>query len=254
MIRLNEALDEKKAAAQRANDAATAAGAPDPEMETLKKKYAELEKQNYFEVLGMTPQSSPADVKKAYFKLAKQYHPDTLPPDAAADRRKLVDSIFAVISQAQKVLEDPKQREAYVNDLKAKESGTDAGAAETILMAELEFQKAEVMLKKKDLPNARKHLTEALKLNPTEAEHHVYWGWLLWLESKKQQDAVKHIEAGLKIRTNIPAAFLFLGHIYKALNDLEKAEKAYRKCIVLDDKNQEAMSELRVMAMRKGKK
>jgi len=254
MVRLNEALDDKKAAAAAANAAATAAGAPDPEVEDLKKKYAELEKQNYFEVLGMTRQTSPADVKKAYFRLAKQYHPDTLPPEAAADRRKLVDSIFAIISQAQKVLEDPKQREAYVNELDARESGTDANAAEIILMAELEFQKAEVMIKKKDLVNARKHLTEALKMNPNEAEHHVYWGWLIWLETRKQQDAVKHIETGLKMRPNVSAAFLFLGHIYKALNDLEKAEKAYRKCVNLDDKNQEAMSELRVMAMRKGKK
>lgn len=254
MVRLNEALDDKRAAAQAANAAATAAGAPDPEIDTLKKKLAELEKQNFFDVLGVTRSSAPADVKKAYFKLAKQYHPDTLPPDAAADRRKLVDSIFAVISQAQKVLEDPKQREAYVSELDAKESGTDGSAAEAILMAEMEFQKAEVMLKKKDLPNARKHLTEALKLNPNEAEHHVYWGWLIWLETKKQQDAVKHIETGLKMRANVSAAWLFLGHIYKALNDLEKAERAYRKCISLDDKNQEAMSELRVMQMRKGKK
>jgi cytochrome c-type biogenesis protein CcmH/NrfG len=52
----------------------------------------------------------------------------------------------------------------------------------------------------------------------------------------------------------VPSAFLFLGHIYKGLNDMEKAEKAYRKCVSLDEKNQEALSELRVIAMRKGKK
>ena len=41
---------------------------------------------------------------------------------------------------------------------------------------------------------------------------------------------------------------MFLGHIAKAANDLDRAEKCYRKCISLDDKNQEAMSELRVIA------
>lgn len=241
MIRLEETAEVKKAGV---------------DLNELKKFLVSLEGQTFFEVLGVTQAASPADAKKAYFNLAKKYHPDTIPVDASPEHRKIIEAIFSIIGRANQVLGDPKQRDTYVKDLAV--GGTGASLeAENILQAEIEFQKGEFfLLKKKDIPQAEKHLATALKLNPREAEHHVMWGWLVYSKSKgaSAQEAVKHIEAGIKIRDNIPNAYLFLGHILKAKGEIDKAEKFYRKCVSLDEKNTEAMSELRVIAMRKGKK
>ena len=241
MVRLEETVEVKKAGV---------------DMGELQRKLAERDKQTLFEVLGVTKDGTPADAKKAYFNLAKRYHPDTIPPDATQDHRKIIEAIFSIIGRANQVLGDPKQRENYIKDLEG--GGTGASLeAENILQAEIEFQKGEFFLmKKKDLVQAEKHLSIALKLNPCEAEHHVMWGWLVFSKSKgvAAQEAVKSIETGIKMRDNIPSAYLFLGHILKAKGDLDRAEKYYRKCVSLDEKNTEAMSELRVIAMRKGKK
>lgn len=241
MIRLEETAEVKKAGV---------------DLNELKKFLVSLEGLTFFEVLGVTKEASPADAKKAYFNLAKKYHPDTIPVDASPEHRKIIEAIFSIIGRANQVLGDPKQRDTYIKDLAV--GGTGASLeAENILQAEIEFQKGEFfLLKKKDIPQAEKHLSIALKLNPREAEHHVMWGWLVYSKSKgvSAQEAVKHIEAGIKIRDNIPTAYLFLGHILKAKGDVDKAEKFYRKCVSLDEKNTEAMSELRVIAMRKGKK
>lgn len=239
MMRFAETQETKKAAA---------------EMEGLRAKLVQLEKGTLFDALGLKKDAGVIEVKKAYFALAKQFHPDTLPTDAPPEARKLIEGIFSIISRANQVLQDQKQRDEYLRELE----GADATAgldADNILNAEMEFQKGEfLLLKRRDLAQAEIHLTAALKLNPNEAEHHVLWGWLVWLKSKKPAEAIKHMEAGLKLRPNVASAWLFMGHIYKAQNDMEKAEKAYRKCISIDEKNAEAMSELRLMAMRKGKK
>ena len=60
-----------------------------------------------YEVLGCEKTASPSELKKAYYKLAKQYHPDHNPDDKAAE-----DS-FKECSNAYQVLSDPDTRAAY---------------------------------------------------------------------------------------------------------------------------------------------
>ncbi|MDQ1606373.1 MAG: molecular chaperone DnaJ [Microbacteriaceae bacterium] len=62
---------------------------------------------DFYKVLGVQKDISPADLKKAYRKLARTYHPDSNPGDAAAEAK------FKEISEAHSVLADPEQRKEY---------------------------------------------------------------------------------------------------------------------------------------------
>ena len=61
---------------------------------------------DYYKTLGVDRKASPEDVKKAYRKLARRYHPDTN-KDAGAEER------FKEISEAYDVLGDPEKRKRY---------------------------------------------------------------------------------------------------------------------------------------------
>jgi molecular chaperone DnaJ len=63
--------------------------------------------QDHYKVLGVDRKASAADVKKAYRKLARKYHPDKNPGDAKAEAR------FKEISLAHDVLGDPDKRKDY---------------------------------------------------------------------------------------------------------------------------------------------
>src|SRR5687767_150971 len=60
-----------------------------------------------YEVLGVKRESSQADIKKAYYRLAKQYHPDHNPNDKAAEEK------FKEASNAYQILSDDEQRARY---------------------------------------------------------------------------------------------------------------------------------------------
>jgi molecular chaperone DnaJ len=62
---------------------------------------------DYYKILGVGKNASDEEIKKAYRKLARQYHPDRNPGDKKAEER------FKEISQAHDVLSDPEKRKAY---------------------------------------------------------------------------------------------------------------------------------------------
>ena len=62
---------------------------------------------DYYKTLGVDKKATPEEIKKAYRKLARQYHPDRNPDDKQAEAR------FKEISQAHDVLGDPEKRKQY---------------------------------------------------------------------------------------------------------------------------------------------
>jgi molecular chaperone DnaJ len=64
-------------------------------------------KRDYYEVLGLARSAAPEEIKKAYRKLAVQYHPDKNPGDKKAEER------FKELSEAYEILSDAQKRQMY---------------------------------------------------------------------------------------------------------------------------------------------
>jgi curved DNA-binding protein len=66
-----------------------------------------MEYQDYYAELGVQRNASPNDIKKAYRRLARKYHPDLNPDDKEAEEK------FKRVNEANEVLSDPQKRRKY---------------------------------------------------------------------------------------------------------------------------------------------
>jgi len=82
-----------------------------------------LKAKSHFDVLGISRASTEAQVKEAYFKLAKRYHPDTQHEPALKDLAGQLEAVFIRIGEAYEVLRNPLSRGSYEARLGPSRSG-----------------------------------------------------------------------------------------------------------------------------------
>ena len=68
---------------------------------------AATDKKDYYAILGVKKTATADDVRKAFRKLARKYHPDVNPGDKKSEEK------FKELSEANEVLSDPKKRKIY---------------------------------------------------------------------------------------------------------------------------------------------
>lgn len=225
--------------------------------ETLKTK-------NHFEVLGIPKASNESQVKEAYFRLARRFHPDTHHDPHLKDLADKIEAVFIRLGEAYDVLRSPASRSSYESDLAARTPrfvpgsvpAATPGPAPAVDPA-LEVKRAEEAIRRAD-----KHLQDEK-----------YWDAIQLLEpaipvvqgKMKQRGRVQLSRAYLKnphwvkraeevLQTvvredpqNIDAYFL-LGTIYKGGGLKSRATSMFRKVLDLKPEHEQAAAELEALA------
>jgi CheY-like chemotaxis protein/tetratricopeptide (TPR) repeat protein len=226
--------------------------------EQLAREVVELKNKDYFEILGVSKGASTAEIKKAYFSLAKQYHLDRLHAEASAEVRNLAEELFNLVSNAHDVLTDEERREQYLDDLSSGVKRDVSSEVSKILSAEGIFQNGEMALRKRDYDKARACFSEAVTLCPDEGEFHAFLGWTIFQSDPKDEQVVQQardeLTQAISLNPKVDKAYLFLGYIYKAMNYKEMAEHEFEKAIQCNPDCTEALRELRLINMRRKSK
>jgi tetratricopeptide (TPR) repeat protein len=225
------------------------------ERERLALKLAELRKQDYFQVLGVHPAADREAVRRAYFSLAREFHPDRHFGHASADVRQLASDIYGLLSTAHDVLTDTAERERYERELAQglkREMGDEVGK---ILAAEGRFQKGEALFRKGDYLHAQAAFREAIELYPDEAEFHAWLGWSHFHANPQSQEArdqaLELLEKATGLNPRSDKAWLFTGYLYLSAGRPDKAGKHFEKALQCNPDCAEALRELRALGQKR---
>jgi tetratricopeptide (TPR) repeat protein len=223
----------------------------------ITKTFQRIQGRNHFEILEVNRNASAELVRESYFKLAKIFHPDRCSAMGLVELIAQAEEIFRRINEAHTVLTNAEARKAYEEEIDGERSkGEEVRAA---LEAEFVFQKGVIFYRKKNYTEALQHFQESYRLNEKEGEHLAWVAWTMFSDPKgnREETAVKAKELLLKSIKLSPlnhTCHYYLGEIYLALGDKNRARSCFQRTVELHEGHVEANRHLRLMQMRKEKK
>jgi tetratricopeptide (TPR) repeat protein len=180
---------------------------------------------SHYEALGLEVDAGPTQIKKAYFQLAKKFHPDVLARLDLDDIRAQTDQVFARISEAFEILSNADKRAAYDRgDVEATEIDT-----ARLAQAETSFRKGEILLKMGNFRGAIEFLEPAVDLWPEEPAYQAALGWALFKQPQREAARAKeHLSMAHDQEPENARTLFQLGTVLSDLGENEAAEQ----CIV----------------------
>ncbi len=209
---------------------------------------------DYFSALGVGRESSGGEVRRAYYRLAKEYHPDRyLGSGLSQEMSSKISDMFQYISQAYTVLSDPQTRADYLDELlHGPRKKVDINR---VIEAEAAYQEGFALLRVKRYAAAAALLKKAVELSPGEPEYMTNYAWALFKSDADNRDSQNQaIEILLTSREINPASdvtHLYLGHVYQAQNRDKQAEKSFEMAVQANPRCTDALRELRLINLRR---
>ena len=196
---------------------------------------------NYYQVLRVSKDASEDEIKKAYFQLARKFHPDRFDRSVNEHYRAQIGEVFDAITKAYRTLSDETLKREY--DAKTP-AGTKEDSRDFSRKADVKFRQAKTLFTLGRYEDALVLLEEALRLKRDKAD---YFLLLAMTEAKIpsfQRKAEEHFLKAKELEPWNPEAYIGLGLLYKTEGLLTKATKSFQKALELDADHDLARREL----------
>jgi curved DNA-binding protein CbpA len=213
---------------------------------------------DHYAVLDVARLADGEEIKRAYHRLARCYHPDRF-HQREAELRAQVDSAFARIAQAYETLSESSLRAAYDAKLKPKGStanaptpaetkqaaeeieGNEAGSKPSDAeRAESSFRQGLAALERNQRDFAIRLLAEAAMLQPREARYRANYGHALIGATNARRVAESELQAAISLEPNNGAHRVMLAELYETLGLRRRARGELERALAADPKNETA--------------
>jgi len=192
---------------------------------------------DYYSILGVEKWSTQDKIKKAYYKVVKEFHPDIHFHVSSETLKNKLNIIFSHITDAYKILSDPKMRREYDSRLSIRPAKIKSN--NNVEIARAKFKEGMEAFRKRVYKEAAELFGQAVYLDSSVADYHFHLGLGL-IKEKKWHEAERAISNALKITPFNADYMAELGYIYLQLGFKLRAKNTFEKAIKSDPSNERA--------------
>jgi len=209
---------------------------------------------DYFQMLGITPEASIAEMESAYHRLLKKFSYDRLIQGSDSQLKSRAEKLREEIHRAISILSNPRERDEYEKSLFRQEVKKAWKLELKKELAEKQFRRGKWFLAHNYPQIALERFEKAIELDPEQAEYFAYTGWAVYCAGKGFSEAIGYLKQSLSLDPSLDRAYYFLGLLSKREGNSEQAEKYFQKALSLNPKNSGARRELDTIAKHKKSK
>ena len=218
----------------------------------LAKIYKDVQSKNYFEILNLSKDARPSEIRRAFSELSKVLDPENLAADAPDDLRTLNELVFDLIKTAYHTIGDEEKRKEYLLEVREQN-------ATKMLFAENMLEQGKQLLAAGQAQKALDKFTEAFEINKDNPDILGYriWAQLKLLNPKKVQEQLIQIDRDIMAfsqHSRQSALFHFIKGLFnKEKGNLPQAKTHIENAINIDPNFLEARRELNVLKLKQKK-
>lgn len=200
-----------------------------------------LSTMDYYQILNVSQNDSSYQIKMAYFRLARKYHPDCFDQDLPSDIKAKIEDLFDHITKAYNTLSNERKRQGY--DSKS-DTSAELGKVELEKKADVKYRQGRTLYNQERYEDALIPLEEAARLSKSKG---IYFLLLAMAESKVppfHRKAEEDFRKAIKLEPLNPECYVGFGIYYKEEGLLVKAKKQFKKALGIDPEHKVALKEL----------
>jgi curved DNA-binding protein CbpA len=231
---------------------------PSPEevavREDIIEKHASLREATAYDLLGITITANDQEIKKAYYAMAKKYHPDRHHSPYLRDVHGLLEELFGKITEAYQMLSSPLERNRYDAKIRAEgpaavaavggtPTSEEANEAARRRAAEERYKEGKRHFDEMHFFDAIQCLREAVRLYPRK-NYHKLLGQALMKNPKWLREAEEQFRLALKLDQFDAECYLGLGEIYESEGMSTRAHKMFEQAATYDPENEEVQKKM----------
>ncbi len=219
--------------------------------EMIQRAFEQVDSQDYYEVLDIGRGATPQEIKKAYFKVAKMYHPDRHFDPEMSDMKEVLETLFNRIHEAYETLSSPEKRTKYTTDLvqgkikhRPAQDRQQAKKTDNKDAAIVQFNEGIKRFNQNNFWGADEAFQWAMRLDPGNAEYVFRRGLNLSRIPRRGHEAEEYYLKSIEMAPSKIDYHLELGNFYSRTGLKAKALAALRKALQLkpdSDKIKEAI-------------
>jgi curved DNA-binding protein CbpA len=223
------------------------------QIEMIEQTYSALTHKDYYTLLGITTKADMPQIKAAYYRLARKFHPDRYYGLEDPILKEKIDIIFSTINTAYETLKNSKSRHHYdsapLHDKRINVSTSPQETAplspETVAkVAEDYYQRAQKAYSSRNVFEAVQFLRSATQIAPTVAKYWRQLGISLSKNDQWRKEAEDSFQRAVDLEPQNPENHLYLAFLYRNSDLKLRARRSFLRVLELDPKNDVAKAQI----------